>query len=71
MKKTTTKAAPKKKLALNKKTIAVLSDRSIIANLQNTKRPVIVISMGCGSDFTRYLPANWQKLMTDFTKPGK
>jgi hypothetical protein len=70
MKKTIAKATPQK-LALKKKTVAVLSDRSIIANLNNTKRPVIIISMGCGSDFTRYIPANIKRLMTDITKPGK
>lgn len=61
-----------KKLALKKKTIELLTDRSIVANLRNTKRPVIIISMGCGSDFTRQLPADIRKLMmTDITKPAK
>ncbi len=71
MKKNTTKATPKK-LALKKKTITVLSDKSIIANLKDTMRPVIIISMGCGSDFTRQLHTDYQKiLMTDITKPAK
>ncbi len=68
-----------RKLALKKKTVSVLTDRSIIANLNNTKRPIIIISMGCGTDFTRQLPTEYQKLLmtditkvaTDFTKPGK
>lgn len=65
------KASPKK-LALKKKTITVLSDKSIIANLKDTKRPLIIISMGCGSDFTRQLPTAYRKiLMTDITKPAK
>lgn len=61
-----------KKLALKKKTITVLSDKSIVANLKDTKRPLIIISMGCGSDFTRQLPTEYRKILgTDFTKPGK
>lgn len=68
-----------RKLALKKKTVSVLTDRSIIANLNNTKRPIIIISIGCGTDFTRQLPTEYQKLLmtditkvaTDFTKPGK
>jgi len=68
-KKTAKKTA--KKLTLNKKTVSVLTDRSIIANLNHTNRPVIIISMGCGTDFTRNLPTNLQKFMTDFTKPVK
>lgn len=68
-----------RKLALKKKTVSVLTDRSIIANLNNTKRPIIIISVGCGIDFTRQLPTEYQKLLmtditkvaTDFTKPGK
>ena len=65
------KASPKK-LALKKKTITVLSDKSIIANLKDTKRPLIIISMGCGSDFTRQLPTAYRDiLMTDITKPAK
>jgi hypothetical protein len=68
MKQTTTKKAPAKP-SLKKQTIAVLSDKSIIANLHNTKRPVVIISMGCGSDFTRQLPTAYREiLMTDFTK---
>lgn len=64
--------ASSKKLALKKKTITVLSDKSIIANLKDTKRPLIIISMGCGSDFTRQLPTAYRDiLMTDITKPAK
>ncbi len=78
MSKSTSKTTPKK-LALKKKTVAVLTDRSIIANLQNTKRPIVIISMGCATDFTKQLPTEYQKLLmtdftkvaTDFTKPGK
>jgi hypothetical protein len=70
MKKTTSKATPKK-LALKKKTVVVLSDKSIIANLNNTKRPIIIISLGCATDFTKYLPTDYRKLLaTDFTKPA-
>lgn len=65
------KATPKKaakKLAVKKQTISVLTDRSIVANLKNTKRPIIVISMGCGSDFTRQIPTDFRKLLaTDIT----
>lgn len=65
------KAMPKKtakKLAVKKKTVSVLTDRSIVANLKNTKRPIIVISMGCGSDFTRQIPTDFRKLLaTDIT----
>lgn len=61
-----------RKLALKKKTIEVLTDKSIVANLKDTKRPVIIISMGCGSDFTRQLPTDYRKILaTDFTKPAK
>lgn len=64
--------ASSKKLALKKKTITVLSDKSILANLKDTKRPLIIISMGCGSDFTRQLPTAYRDiLMTDITKPAK
>ncbi len=67
MAKKTAKPAPRK-LALNKKTVSVLTDRSIVANLKNTRRPVVIISMGCGTDFTRQLPTDYQKLlMTDIT----
>lgn len=69
------KATPKKtarKLSLNKKTVQVFSNKSIVANLNDTKRPLIIISMGCGSDFTRQIPADFRKLlMTDFTKPAR
>jgi len=65
--------ATKKKAAkpsLRKKTVSLLDNKSIVANLQQTNRPIIVISMGCGSDFTRAMPADWKKLLaTDFTKP--
>lgn len=71
MSKSTSKATPKK-LALKKKTVTVLSDRSIIANLKDTKRPIIIISMGCATDFTKYLPTDYRKLLaTDITKPAK
>ena len=78
MSKSTSRQTPRK-LALKKKTVTVLTDRSIIDNLNNTKRPIIIISMGCGTDFTRQLPTEYQKLLmtditkvaTDFTKPGK
>jgi 3-dehydroquinate dehydratase len=67
MSKSTSKATPKK-LALNKKTVSVLTDKSIIANLKNTRRPIVIISMGCATDFTRQLPTAYQKLlMTDIT----
>lgn len=70
MKKTPAKAAPKK-LDLKKKTVVVLSDKSIIANLNNTKRPIVIISLGCATDFTKYLPTDYRKLLaTDFTKPA-
>ncbi len=70
MKKTPAKATPKK-LDLKKKTVVVLSDKSIIANLNNTKRPIIIISLGCATDFTKYLPTDYRKLLaTDFTKPA-
>jgi 3-dehydroquinate dehydratase len=65
------KATPKKtakKLAVKKQTVSVLTDRSIVANLKNTKRPIIIISMGCGSDFTRQIPTDFRKLLaTDIT----
>lgn len=70
MSKATPKKAPKK-LKVKKQTVSVLTDRSIVANLKDTKRPIIIISAGCATDFTRQLPAAWQKLMTDFTKPVK
>ncbi|MEI2737351.1 MAG: hypothetical protein V9F01_01035 [Chitinophagaceae bacterium] len=78
MSKSTSKSNSKK-LTLKKKTVSVLTDRSIIANLNNTKRPIVIISMGCATDFTRQLPTEYQKLLmtditrpgTDFTKPGK
>jgi hypothetical protein len=71
MSKSTFKTTPKK-LAVKKKTISVLTDKSIIANLANTKRPIVIISMGCATDFTRQLPTAYQKLlMTDITKPVK
>ncbi len=78
MSKSNSKTTPKK-LALKKKTVSVLTDRSIIANLADTGRPIVIISMGCATDFTRQLPTEYQKLlmtditkpMTDFTKPVK
>lgn len=67
---TPSKAA--KKLAVKKKTISLLSDKSIVANLKDTKRPIIIISVGCGSDFTRQVPTDFRKLLaTDFTRPAK
>jgi hypothetical protein len=69
------KATPKKaakKLTVKKQTVSVLTDRSIVANLKDTKRPIIIISGGCATDFTRQLPADFRKLLaTDFTKPVK
>jgi hypothetical protein len=67
MSKSTSKATPKK-LSLNKKTVSVLTDKSILLNLKNTRRPIVIISMGCATDFTRQLPTEYQKLlMTDIT----
>lgn len=67
-----TPAKKAKKLNLKKKTVNVLTNKSIVANLQDTKRPIIVISMGCGSDFTRQIPADFRKLlMTDITRPAR
>lgn len=68
------KATPKKtakKLAVKKQTVSMLTDRSIVANLKDTNRPVIIISGGCATDFTRQIPALVQKLMTDITRPAK
>lgn len=69
------KSTPKKtarKLAVKKQTVSVLTDKSIVANLKDTKRPIIIISMGCGSDFTRQIPTDFRKLLaTDFTRPAK
>lgn len=71
MKKAASKATPKK-LALKKKTVVVLSDKSIIANLNNTNRPIVIISLGCATDFTKYLPTDYRKLLaTDITKPAR
>ncbi|MCX6317053.1 MAG: hypothetical protein NTW29_07170 [Bacteroidetes bacterium] len=68
--------APKKKAArklqVKKQTVSVLSDKSIVANLNRTDRPIIIISGGCATDFTRLIKTDLQKiLMTDFTRPAK
>ncbi len=77
MKKETTKPVSRagskssRKPALKKKTVAVLTDRSIVANLTNTRQPIVIISMGCATDFTRQLPTLYRDiLLTDITRPA-
>lgn len=67
MAKSTSKATPKK-LSLDKKTVTVFTDKSLLLQLKKTRGPIVIISMGCATDFTRQLPTDYQKLlMTDIT----
>lgn len=66
------KKAAKKKPALQKRTIAVLNDKAIIAALKDKTRPVVIISGGCATDFTRQIMTDITKVLaTDITRPVK
>jgi hypothetical protein len=64
------KKPARKNLALNRKTINTLSSSVVSAELQNTQRPIIIVSGGCGTDFTKLLATDFTRiLMTDITRP--